>query len=142
MTKYNTHPISHAQREFIEIQVFAINKLLERTENTMLMYEQKDFPNLQKLVDNGLINKESYQPLSIAFGDIFIAENPQYKWVSVPFIHRPRLGIFSKSDNTIWYPIEQFAKWKHRHLKIDPIYKDLSNHLLSKSVNNPDNNSK
>jgi hypothetical protein len=142
MSKIIPVALSHDQLEFIERQVYSINLLLERLDNSMLMYELSDLLKLQNLVNSALFSTAKYEALSVVFGDVFISENTNYRWVSVTFADEIKLAIFCDTTDTIWYPMDQFSKWKNRHLMLRPIYFELFTLLHRKAAKNINKRSK
>lgn len=124
MTKKIVSNLSVEQGRLIESHILKVNRALECFNGDELLFELSDITRLQIVIDNCDLIEVTYQSLSLAFTEVFIAANPEYKWVSVR-TDEDRLAIQFLHANIWFYPESTFEKAMKKNKSVRAIYLDV-----------------
>ena len=128
MTKTVINPLSEVQYDFILQQCAMVRTALFDLNGEELTFRLSGLTQVQTVLDSAPIESVTFRALSIAFTEIFLENNPEYKWVVVEKIEQ-RLAIRYLSSNVVWYPELSFQKAQGKDLTVRKMYLELITHM-------------
>ena len=98
-----------------------------------LTFSLPGLTQLQLLLDEAPVESVTLQALSIAFTEIFLENNPEYRWVVVKS-EEERLAIQYLSSMVVWYPEEAFEKAQGKDLTVRQMYLEILQTLIRRII--------